>query len=130
DRRGEGQGGRRARDVCVPLPRGADGLRAVRRAQDGLPARLPVGLRLPYGAGAGPRRARATRARRPAAGGRGLAPEGAPRRAGGLLPAAGAGAASSLTATSRRLALGHVRAGPAVTGWSLGLALGHVRTGT
>ena len=73
---------RRARGVLLPLPRGRVGLRAVPRAQDGVPRRFPRRLRLPGGALRRARRPLASRARRAAARRRGHARQGVARGQG------------------------------------------------
>ena len=75
DRRGARPRRARARGVLVPLPGGRVGLRALPRAQDGVPAGLPGGLRLRGRARRRPRRPLAPRARRPGAGRRRAARE-------------------------------------------------------
>ncbi len=70
DRRGARPRCAGARGVRLPLRRGRVGVRPLPRAQDDLPAGLPLGLRVPDDAHAGPRGARAARAGRPAAGAR------------------------------------------------------------
>ena len=94
DRRGARSPRAGARDVRVPLPGGRVGVRALRGAPHGVPARLPRGLRLPHAARAGTRRALPARARRPAAGARGQARRGHAQAARGLRAGAGAAADS------------------------------------
>ena len=74
-----------ARDVRLPVPGGRVPARAVLRPPHGLPARFSVRLRLRDRARPGASRAGAARARRPAAGRRGHAGEGAQAREGSVL---------------------------------------------
>src|SRR5262249_59923269 len=80
-------------DLRVPVPGGRVAVRALPGAQDDLSARLPLRLRLQDGTGPWTGRARPARVRRSDPGCRGAACEGAPSRAGGVLPGAGAAAA-------------------------------------
>ena len=83
----------RARGVRLPLPRGRAAYERFRVHQTVFPRDFlaDFGFRRPRG---GPGRARAARARRPPAGCRGHAREGAARRQGGVLAGAGAGSAA------------------------------------
>ena len=97
----KGQGSEGARGVRVPLPGGRERVRALPGAQDDLPPRLPVGLRVchrPVGWAGG---ARAARARWSATCGRRLSREGAARGQGGVLSRAGSGSATTLNPDSR-----------------------------
>src|SRR5204863_6468096 len=98
DRRRARPGCEGARDLLVPLPGGRVAVRALPGAQDDLPGRLSLRLRLPRDSSRRVRRARPFGVRRPCAGRGRAARTGPPRREGSIRPRAGAGEAWALMA--------------------------------